>query len=126
MERGTGADAMVGRAFAGYRIDAFLGRGGMGAVYRAQQIALNRTVALKVIAPDLAADEAFRLRFQRESRIAASLEHPHVGPIHEAGEADGLLYISMRFVEGTDLRGAIRAGGALTPQRAAMVIGQIG
>jgi hypothetical protein len=122
----TGADTLVGRTVGGYRIDSFLGRGGMGSVFRAHQITLNRTVALKVIAPELAADEGFRLRFRRESEVAASLEHPHVVPIHEAGEADGLLYISMRFVEGTDLREAIRASGALAPEQAAAIVSQVG
>src|SRR4051794_7679718 len=114
-----GASGLVGRAVAGYRIESVIGRGGMGVVFRAVQIALHRPVALKIIAPGLAADEAFRIRFQRESEIAAGLEHPHVVPIHEAGEAEGMLFISMRYVEGTDLRAAIRSEGALPPARAA-------
>jgi predicted Ser/Thr protein kinase len=120
-----GVDGLLGRVVGGYRIESVIGRGGMGVVFRAVQIGLHRPVALKIIAPGLAADEAFRTRFQRESEIAAALEHPHVVPIHEAGEADGMLFISMRYVEGTDLRAAIRAEGALAPERAALIVSQV-
>src|SRR3954452_1890375 len=119
------SDVLLGKVVAGYRIESVIGRGGMGVVFRATQIALRRAVALKVISPDLAADDMFRDRFRRESEIAASLEHPHVIPIHEAGEVDGLLFVSMRYVEGTDLRAAIRAHGALTPARTARIVSQI-
>jgi uncharacterized RDD family membrane protein YckC len=114
-----------GRVVAGYRIEGVAGRGGMGVVYRATQLALDRTVALKLIAPEIAGDEGFRERFKRESRIAASIEHPNVIPVHEAGEADGLLFISMRFVDGTDLRELIRGAGALAPARVAAIVGQV-
>jgi len=114
-----------GQQLAGYRIDAVAGRGGMGVVYRATQLALDRTVALKLIAPDVAEDSGFRERFQRESRIAASIEHPNVIPVHEAGEADGLLFISMRYVDGTDLRELLARGGPLDPIRAAGIITQV-
>src|SRR5919202_1157203 len=108
----AGADLLVGQILGGYRIESVIGRGGMGVVYRAVQIALHRPVALKVIAPELAADDEFRTRFQRESELAASLEHPHVVPIHEAGEDEGVLFVSMRYVEGTDLRTELADRGA--------------
>jgi DNA-binding beta-propeller fold protein YncE len=94
----------IGDTLAGYRIDAFVGSGGMGEVYRALDTSLNRNVALKLLVPRLADDEGFRERFLHESRLAASLDHPNVIPVYEAGEAEGRLFIAMRFVEGTDLR----------------------
>jgi Protein kinase domain len=114
-----------GDVFAGHRIDAIAGRGGMGIVYRATHLALDLTIALKVIAPEFAQDVDFRARFQRESRLAASLEHPHIIPIRHAGEEEGLLYITMRFVEGIDLRQAIAARGRLPPELAVSVVGQV-
>src|SRR5438552_10383076 len=84
----------VGSDLGGYRIEGVLGRGGMGIVYRATQLALDRIVALKLIAPELAQDTAFRERFKRESRIAASIDHPNVITIYEAGDADGELFIA--------------------------------
>ena len=118
-------DLGPGSEFAGYRIESVLGRGGMGVVYLAEHLGLGRKVALKVLAPDLAEDERFRERFVRESRLAASLEHPNVVPIHEAGDVDGVLYIAMRYVEGTDLRALLHQDGALEPQRAAAIVGQV-
>ena len=106
------ADSRIGTELAGYRIEALLGRGGMGVVYRAHDLALDRDVALKLLAPHLADDVSFRERFLRESRVAASLEHPNVVPIHDAGEIDGQLYIAMRLVEGTDLKAAAARGAA--------------
>jgi len=107
------SDVLVGSEFAGYYVEAFIGRGGMGAVYRAVEEGLGRRVALKVIATELAEDGRFRERFLRESRIAASLDHPHVVPIFAAGEADGALFLAMRYVEGTDLGKLLREHGAL-------------
>ena len=109
----------------GYRTEAVIGRGGMGVVYRAQDVRLRRTVALKVMAPELARDERFRERFMRETELAMSLEHPNVVPIHDAGEADGHLYLVMRCVEGTDLRALLRAEGALAPGRTLAIIRQV-
>ncbi|HSS72028.1 MAG TPA: protein kinase, partial [Gaiellaceae bacterium] len=97
----SSTDSRIGTELAGYRLEALLGRGGMGVVYRAHDLALDRDVALKLLAPHLADDLSFRDRFLRESRLAASLEHPNVVPIHDAGEIDGQLYIAMRLVEGT-------------------------
>ncbi len=98
----------------------------MGIVYRAEQVRLGRPVAVKVITPGLALDPGFRERFERESRIAAAIEHPNVIPVHEAGEEDGELYITMRYVEGTDLRALITSSGRLDAQRAADVVAQVG
>ena len=111
-------DPRIGSELFGYRVEALLGRGGMSVVYRAHDLALDRKVALKLLAPELAEDERFRSRFLRESRVAASLDHPNVVPIYEAGEADGLLCIAMRYVEGTDLKRLLRAEGALDPDAA--------
>ena len=110
---------------AGHRIESVAGRGGMGVVYRATHLALNRVVALKLIAPELAEDPEFRQRFKRESETAASLDHPNVVPIYTAGEEDGLLYVTMRFVEGTDLREMIAQRGRLDPREAARIVSQI-
>ena len=114
-----------GSEFAGYRIESVLGRGGMGVVYLAEHIGMGRKVALKELASDLAEDERFRERFVRESRLAASLEHPNIVPIHEAGEVGGALFIAMRYVQGTDLRALLRQEGALEPRRAASIVGQV-
>ena len=102
--RPSRVDLQPGTEFAGYRIERTLGRGGMSVVYLAEHDWLERKVALKVLAPELAEDERFRERFVRESRLAASLDHPNVIPIYEAGESGGDLFIAMRYVEGTDLR----------------------
>ena len=91
----------TGFEFVGYRLEELIGQGGMGVVYRAYDLRLKRTVALKLVAPALALDERFRARFARESELAMSLEHPNVVPIYDAGEVDGRLYLAMRHVEGT-------------------------
>src|SRR5438128_12692491 len=106
--RGGGLDpaapqVVAGTELAGYRVESLLGRGGMGVVYRAHDLALDRKVALKLLAPELAQDVRFRERFLRESRLAASLDHPAIVPIYDAGEVAGQLYIAMRLVDGTDL-----------------------
>jgi tRNA A-37 threonylcarbamoyl transferase component Bud32 len=119
-------DPRIGTIIGGCRIDGEIGRGGMGVVYRAEQVRLGRTVAVKVIAPELARDPGFRERFERESRVAASIEHPNVIPVYEAGETDGELYITMRYVEGTDLRALIGRSGRLDHARAAQVVSQVG
>jgi hypothetical protein len=109
-----------------YRIDGEIGRGGMGVVYRAVDMRMDRRVALKVIAPDLAADPGFRTRFQRESRVAATLEHPHIVPVYEAGDVEGQLFMAMRFIDGADLAAVIRDGGSLAPERVARLAIQLG
>jgi YVTN family beta-propeller protein len=118
-------DLKPGDVFAGHRITGVAGRGGMGVVYRAVQFDLDRPVALKLIAPQLAEDESFRERFVRESRLAASIDHPNVIPIYYTGEHEGALYIAMRYVEGSDLRTLVRAAGRLDPPRAAHIVAQV-
>ncbi len=110
-----------GSTFAGCRIDAIAGRGGMGVVYRATQLTLGRLVAVKAIAPGLVADASYRERFQRESQLAAMIDHPNIIPVYEAGEVDGTLYLIMRWVDGTDLRETISAG-RLAPARAVRLL----
>jgi YVTN family beta-propeller protein len=115
----------AGEDLASYRIEALVGRGGMGEVYRAIDLRLGRPVALKLLAPEIADDERSRERFLRESRIAASLDHPNVIPIYEAGEADGRVFIAMRFVEGIDLRRMLRERLPLDPERALALLGPV-
>jgi serine/threonine protein kinase len=110
---------------AGYRIEAVVGRGGMGVVYRATQLALDRTVALKLVATERAQDPEFRARFELESRLAAAIEHVNVIPVYEAGDDDGLLFIAMRLVDGVDLARLLEHEGRLDPARAARLIGQL-
>ena len=119
------AELPQGCLFAGYRIEALLGQGGMGAVYRARQEALDRVVALKVVAAPHADDPQFRERFRREARAAASVEHPHVVPIFEADEWEGRLYLAMRLVHGTDLATLVRREGHLEPPRGLRLVKQI-
>jgi serine/threonine protein kinase len=118
-------DISLGSVFAGHRLDAIAGRGGMGVVYKSTHIALDRVVALKLIAPEISGDEQFRERFKQESMTAAALDHPNVVPIYDAGEEHGQLYVTMRHVPGTDLRALIEQSGALPPAEAASIIAQI-
>jgi YVTN family beta-propeller protein len=119
------ADSRIGTVLAGYRIEERIGRGGMSVVYRADHVRLKRNVALKLLAPELAEDNAFRERFLRESQLAASLDHPNVVPIYDAGEVEGLLYIAMRYVDGTDLKALLRREGAFPPERAVGLAAQV-
>ena len=114
-----------GSVFAGHRIEGLAGRGGMGVVYKATHLALDHVVALKVISPELAQDERFRRRFGEESRIAVSIRHPNVVAIHHAGEERGLLFVTMDLIDGTDLRGLLRAHGRMNPEHAAAVISEV-
>lgn len=107
-----------GSVVAGYRIESWLGAGGMAVVFRARDERLGRMVALKVLGPQWAQDEQFRLRFIAESRAAAAVDDPHVIPVYEAGDAGGLLFIAMRLVAGSDLRDIMRREGAMAPARA--------
>jgi YVTN family beta-propeller protein len=116
-----------GTEIAGYRIESFIGRGGMAVVYRAEDMRLGRKVALKLLTPQLADNEQFRQRFIRESRLAASLDHPNIVPIFEAGEADGQLFIAMRYVIGSDLKALLaEEGGQLPLGRTMRLFRQIG
>jgi class 3 adenylate cyclase len=122
---GRHAELPPGSTIADYEIEDVAGRGGMGVVYRARDRALGRTVALKVITPELAADARFRERFLREVRLAVSLEHPHILPVYAAGNEEGQLYLAMRYVEGDDLGQLVRQG-SLEPPAALTIVTQIG
>ncbi len=115
----------VGSRLASYRLDEQIGRGGMAVVYRAYDTRLERPVAIKVLAPELARDEAFRQRFIRESRTAAAVDHPNIIPIFEAGEANGVLFIAMRFVHGPNVQELVDAEGPLPAARACHIITQV-
>jgi DNA-binding beta-propeller fold protein YncE len=115
----------IGSTLGGYRIDALIARGGMGVVYRATQLGLDRPVALKVIVRNLADQEDFRERFLRESRLAASLDHPSVVPVFDSREEDGELIVAMRLVEGGDLKQRIKRSGPLPPEEAVELLGQV-
>jgi serine/threonine-protein kinase len=115
----------LGTEIAGHRIESEIGRGGMGVVYLAQHLRLGRKVALKVLSPELAADEGFRRRFVRESQTAANLEHPNIITVYDAGEAGGVLYISMRYVPGTDLHSLLRGEGPLAPDLALWILDRV-
>ena len=115
-----------GDVFAGFRVEGIAGRGGMGVVYRAVELELGRTVALKLIAADRAADGEFRTRFQHEARMAAAIDHPNVVPVFAAGEYEGQLYLVMRFVTGSDLHARLKHEGRLSPEKAAAVAEQLG
>jgi serine/threonine protein kinase len=119
------ADFAEGSRVAGYRLEGRVGAGGMAVVFRARDERLNRLVALKILAPMLAADEAFRRRFIRESRAAAAVDDPHIIPVHEAGEADGVLFIAMRYVAGGDVRILLRRMGSLSPGRTVAVVSPV-
>jgi len=118
-------DFSIGDEVAGYRLEGLIARGGMGVVYRATHVGLDRPVALKVIARELADRRGFRERFLRESRLAARLEHPSVVPIYDSREVDGELLVIMRLVEGGDLRKLIDTEGPLPPQRAINLLAQV-
>jgi DNA-binding beta-propeller fold protein YncE/predicted Ser/Thr protein kinase len=118
-------DFSIGSEVAGYRIEELLARGGMGVVYRATHLGLERPVALKVIARELADRDGFRERFLRESRLAARLDHPSVVPVYDSREVDGELVVAMRLIEGGDLRTLIDRAGPLAPQRALHLLGQV-
>ncbi len=114
-----------GHQIAGYLVESVIGRGGMAVVYEARDLRLDRRVALKLLAPELARNDTFRRRFAHESKVAATIEHPHIVPVFEAGEADGLLYIAMRLVEGPDLRVMLDRTGPLPLDTAARITGQV-
>jgi YVTN family beta-propeller protein len=115
----------TGTVLGAYRIDGVAGQGGMGVVYRATQLGLDRLVALKVIAAEFAGNVDFRNRFKSEAQLAASIDHPNVVPIYETGEADGVLYLAMRYVEGTDLRSLVDESQGLAAERAVRIIWQV-
>ncbi|MEU7133610.1 serine/threonine-protein kinase [Streptomyces sp. NPDC046261] len=116
---------MIGRRIAGYRVESEIGRGGMAVVYRATDLRLGRTVALKRLAPELARNDTFRDRFTHESRVAAAIDHPHIVPVFEAGEFEGVLFIAMRYVAGQDLRALLDREGPLPLPTASRIAGQV-
>jgi tRNA A-37 threonylcarbamoyl transferase component Bud32 len=116
----------IGSVVAGFRLDSLLGQGAMGAVYLAEDTeSAGRKVALKLLAPELAEDERFRHRFLRESQLAASLDHPHMVPILGSGDENGVLYLAMEYIPGSDLRELLRRDGPLEPGRALRFVGQV-
>lgn len=115
----------IGSRFGPYRLDAVLGRGGMGVVYRAFDTERDRVIALKLLNVGLANDPTYQERFRRESRAVARLGEPHVIPIHDWGEIDGVLFIDMRYVDGENLRSVLRRVGDLEPARAVAIIEQV-
>jgi len=115
----------LGTKVADYRLDGQIGRGGMAVVYRATDERLDRRVALKVLVPELARDHAFRQRFIRESRAAAAVDHPNIIPIYDAGDAAGVLFIAMRYVQGGDVRQLLERTGSLSAARAWSIITQV-
>ncbi|HEY1358504.1 MAG TPA: protein kinase [Thermoleophilaceae bacterium] len=119
------SELVLESTFAGCRIEEVAGRGGMGIVYRATQLPIGRAVALKVVAPERAADPTFHARFERETRVAVAIDHPNVIPVYEAGESEGRLYLVMRWVEGGDLQDQISASDRLDPRYAAEVVAQV-
>ncbi|MEV4918235.1 serine/threonine-protein kinase [Streptomyces tirandamycinicus] len=116
---------LIGAQIAGYRVEREIGRGGMAVVYCAKDLRLDRTVALKLLAPELARNDTFRRRFTHESRVAAAIDHPHIVPIFEAGETEGVLYIAMRFVAGLDLRALLDRDGPLPAATAVRIAAQV-
>jgi YVTN family beta-propeller protein len=121
----TPADPRVGTRLAGYQIKALLGRGGMGVVYLAEQLGPHRQVALKLLLDPVAAGDAFRERFLRESELAAAIDHPNVLPVYDAGETDGVLWIAMRHVDGIDLAALLHRDGPLAPEQALAICGPV-
>ncbi|MBS1695486.1 MAG: serine/threonine protein kinase [Actinobacteria bacterium] len=115
----------LGTRFGPYELRSLIGMGGMGEVYRAYDTVRDRMVAVKLLRAELAADPNFQERFRRESRVAARLQEPHVIPVHDFGDIDGVLYIDMRLVEGASLHDVLRAQGGLQPRRAVSIIAQV-
>ena len=135
-ENPVATDQWIGREILGYRLENLIGRGGMGVVYRASDLRLKRSVALKLIAPELATapappvwwsseEDRFRTRFLAETELITSLEHPNVVPVYDAGDVDGQLYLAMRYVEGSDLKTMLADEGPLEPARAIAIAAQI-
>jgi serine/threonine protein kinase len=118
-------DDRSGEIVAGYRLERVLGQGGMGVVYLARSVHGERLAAIKLVAPELSRDRAFRERFARESRMARVVEHPNIVRVQEAGEIDGLLYILMQYIAGSDLRALIERRGRLDPDRAVEIIAEV-
>jgi serine/threonine protein kinase len=119
------SDPRVGTQLGPYRLDETIGRGGMGVVYLARDLRLDRRVAVKIMAAEVAGDPSFRERFEREARMAAAIDHPNIIPIYDTGDQDGVLYLAMRYVPGTDLRTLLVESGALPTDRAVSIMRQV-
>jgi Protein kinase domain len=119
------SDARIGTQLGPYRLEDTVGRGSMGVVYLARDLRLDRPVAVKVMAPELADDASFRERFEREARMAAAIDHPNIIPVYDTGEQDDVLYLAMRYVQGTDLRTLLVQAGALPPDRTVDITRQV-
>src|SRR6478609_3821196 len=115
----------AGSELAGYRVERVLGQGGMGVVYLARDTRLDRPVALKVVRAELAGDTRFRDWFLQESQLAAGLDHPSIVPVYSAGDADGVLYLAMRYVDGRTLRDVLKTDSPLAPDRTLRILGQL-
>jgi len=115
----------IGAVIGDYRLEERIGRGGMGVVFRATQLSLGRSVAVKLITPELADDPAYRERFKREARLAARIAHPNVVPVHQAEEHEGHLFIAMHYVPGSDLRSFLKERGRLEPGEAVRIVEQV-
>src|SRR6478736_4580089 len=113
-----------GSELAGYRVIGMLGRGGMGFVYEAEHVVLRRKAALKTLAPELGGGADFKERFIRESQTVASIDHPNIIPIYDAGDHEGLVYIAMRYVKGPDLEKLVKEGGTQDPHEALSILQQ--
>jgi serine/threonine protein kinase len=122
---GSARSTRIGTQIGGYRIESVIGRGGMSVIYLAEQVRLGRKVALKLLAPELAADDRYRERFAAESRLASSINHPNIIPLYDAGEDQGYLYIAMRYIDGPSLRQLMQRNGPLGLGRAIYVIEQV-
>jgi serine/threonine protein kinase len=114
-----------GSVLAGYRLETQVGAGGMAVVFRARDERLGRLVAIKILSPALATDSGFRRRFIAESVAAAAVDDPHIIPVYEADEANGVLFIAMRYVQGGDLRDVLQREGTLSPAQVAEFISPV-
>jgi serine/threonine protein kinase len=121
----SGRPITIGQRFAGYRLDELVNESGIGVVYKAFDVRLQRAVALRIVAPELARDPVTRARLNRAATALAGVDHPNVVPIYEAGEYAGRLFIALRWVDGRSLRTLVHSEGPLEPQRAVRIVSQV-